>query len=64
MSTNNYIRDQNGNFHFFDDRKPEEVKGANSQCRAMPRGGRTVAWRQAPGLVVDGYVGIPSRDED
>lgn len=61
--TNNYIRNASGNFHFFDDRDPVAVQEASEAARRMPRPRgqkECVAWKPAPGLVVDGYVGIMS----
>lgn len=65
--TNNYIRNRSGNFHFFDDRNPDAIQRANEVAMRMPRPRSTdkvkepvIAFRPAPGLIADGYVGIPS----
>lgn len=60
--TNNYVRNRAGDFHFFNDRDPADVQEANEKARQMPRARGekdcVVAWKAAPGLVVDGHVGI------
>lgn len=62
---NNYLRNRRGEFFFFDDRDPEAVREANSRVGMMSHGekDRVVAWKPAPKLFTDGYVGVcPIRD--